>query len=110
MRHDGNVNDLFAGRLAVGVDRVQRNHRGRPVGLFDAPDSVAHPERLHQRGRRRRGSRGPNAAGSERVHTAGVPRHRRGPWVFLVQTVQQHIHTSTTIVLGADQPRYCKYR
>lgn len=95
--------------MATGADRVQRDHGGWPVGMPDAQDRVADPERLHKRGGRRGRRRGSDAARPERVHSTSVPRHRRRLGVLLVQTVQQLVRAQTTIVLGTHQPRNCKY-
>lgn len=98
------------GCLATGADRVQRDHGGGPMGMPDTQDCVADPERLHKRGRRRGRCGSSDAARPERVHAAGVSRHRRRPRLLLVQTVEQLVRAQAAVVLGAHQPRHCKYR
>jgi len=97
------------GCLATGTSRVQRDHGGRPVGMLDAKNRVADPERLHKRGRRRRRRRSSDAASPQRVYATSVPRHRRCLGILLVQTVQQPIRAQAALVLGTHQPRHCKY-
>jgi len=95
--------------LATGASRVQRDHGGRPMGMLDAQNRVADPERLHKRGRRCGRRRGSDAASPQRVHAASVPRHRRRLGILLVQAVQQPVRAQAAVVLGAHQPRHCKY-
>jgi hypothetical protein len=107
-----NKNDInFAtGCLAIGADRVQRNHRGWPVGMPDTQDRFTYLERLHKRGRRRSWRRGSNVTRPKRVHSPSVSCHRCRLGVLLIQTVKQLGRVKTSVVLGTHQPRNCKYR
>lgn len=104
-----NMSSRYTGCLATRVGRVQRDHRGGPLGMSDAKDRFANLKRLHKRGRRRGRRRCSDAARPQRVHVASVPRHGCRPGILLVQAVQQPVRAQTAVVLGTHQPWHCKY-